>query len=196
MKAAPRPHSPTGRLPVRGSRGPPSGPPQVSKEAQRLLRSLLLPSPLGVATRPSRARPSLRLVPSHTAPCSQAPYKTSRPRRDRNGHSQLHYIFHHSRHLPGSFPSGREARSRSAQALGPHGEPVSSSFCAGATRARPPESERRRTSHLPGLRGQGDEGRVRRRDEDGRASRNSCSSSPSSTWWSGRREGGSGPVQK
>lgn len=111
MKAAPRPQSPTGRLPVRGSRGPPLGPPQVSKEAQRLLWSLLLPSPVGVAIMPSRARPSLRLVPSHTAPCSQAPYKTSRPRRDRNGHSQLHYIFHHSRHLPGSSPSGLEARS-------------------------------------------------------------------------------------
>lgn len=103
--------SPTRRLPVRGSRVPPSGPPQVSKEAQRLLPSLLLPSPLGVATRPLRARPSLRLVRSHTAPCFQVPYKTSQPRRERNGHSQLHYIFHHSRHLPGSSPSGREAQS-------------------------------------------------------------------------------------
>ena len=90
---------------------PPSGPPQVSKEAQRLLPSLLLPSPLGVATRPLRARPSLRLVRPHTAPCFQVPYKTSQPRRERNGHSQLHYIFHHSRHLPGSSPSGREAQS-------------------------------------------------------------------------------------
>lgn len=111
--------SPTGRLPVRGSRVPPSGPPQVSKEAQRLLPSLLLPSPLGVATRRLRARPSLRLVRSHTAPCFQVPYKTSQPGRERNGHSQLHYIFHHGRHLPGSSPSGREARSPQRAGAGP-----------------------------------------------------------------------------
>lgn len=105
------PHSPAGRLPVRGSRVPPSGPPQVSKEAQRLPVSLLLPSLLGVATRLSRARPSLRLVPCRAAPYSQAHYKTSWPRRERNHYSQLHYIFYHSRHLPCSSPSGREARS-------------------------------------------------------------------------------------
>lgn len=57
-----------GKLCVRSSRVPPSGPPQVFKEAQRLLRSLLLPSPVGVATWPSRARPSLHLIHSCTDP--------------------------------------------------------------------------------------------------------------------------------
>lgn len=134
----------------RGAPVCPSGPPQVSKEAQRLLWTLLLPSPGGVPTWPSRARPSLRLVPSRTTLSSQALCRTSRPRRERNDHSQLHYIFHHSRHLPCSSPSGREARSPNAQARGPNGGP---SFLVPLRRRRPSaralESERRRTGLEP-----------------------------------------------
>lgn len=175
------------RLPVRGSRVPPSGPPQVSEEAQRLLGSLPLPSPVGVATWPSRALPSLRLVPSRTASYSRAPYKTSRPRSERNDHSQLHNIFHHSRHLP-CFSQAGKPRVRSAQALGPLGNQFPRpSAQALPGRARPRTSVGQQVAGcLPRAGSRGSP--TRRRDRDRRAPRGSGLSPASSTWRPGGKD--------
>lgn len=143
---------------------PPSGPPQVSKEEQRLLRSLRLSSPLGVATWPSQARPSLRLVPSRTAPYSQAPYKTSRPRRKRK--RPLTASLHFPPQPPSSRllylrPGGPESAARRRR------DRTGNQFPRPSAQAPPgsaPESELPRTS-LP-VGGRGAEELVRRRNGD------------------------------
>lgn len=95
------------------------------KEAQRLLRSLLLPSLPAVAQQGLPGHVLLSFFFQHLPLYSQALYKISgtgeikkEKRKRKKDHSQLHYILHHSRHLPCSSPSGREApKTSNAQAL-------------------------------------------------------------------------------
>lgn len=77
--------------------------------------------------------------------------------------------------FPAPLPQAGRPRARSAQALGPQREVISLSFCAGGTRARAPESERRRTSFCRVLPSLEIWGRMRRRNGGERAPRGFCS---------------------
>lgn len=99
------------------------------KEAQRLLRSLLLPSLPAVAQQGLPGHVLLScLFSSRTSLSTPRPFirflvqerlkKRKKKEKEKKNHSQLHYILHHSRHLPSSSPSGQEApETRNAQAL-------------------------------------------------------------------------------
>lgn len=96
------------RTPAGGSHVPPSRPPQVSQRspASSLESSVALPTRSRTA-RTSRACVPLCLVSSRTSLSTPGPlYKTSGPgerkrkKKKKKDHSQLHYILHHSRHLP------------------------------------------------------------------------------------------------
>lgn len=130
---------------------PPPGLHKFPKEAQRLLRSLRLPSLPGVGTaRTPRAFPPLCLVSPRSSLSTLRPlYKTSGPGergKKKKDHSQLHYILHHSRHLPCSSPSGWEARSPQRAGAKPTQGIRSSTLCAGATQGCARAGEGRGTS--------------------------------------------------
>lgn len=107
-------------------------------------RNVFSESPVALPTK-SQRRLLGHVLPSASSPPAPPPTPRPltrtphRPRRERNDYSQLHYIFHHSRHLPGSSPSGREARSpqRAGAGTAPGNRFPRSSAQAPPRRARP-----------------------------------------------------------
>lgn len=94
-----------------------------------LLSVLSLPAP-----------PSLLLGPF------TRPLVREREGKKKKDYSQLHYILHHSRHLPCSSPSGWEARSPQRAGAKPTQGTRSSTLCAGATQGCARAGEGRGTS--------------------------------------------------
>lgn len=137
-----------GKLSVRGSRVPPSGPPQVSKEAQRLLRSLLLPSPVGVAKWPSWARPSLHLIHSRTDPLLPGPLTRPAGQGEIDTTTYSFTTFSTTAAIfPVPLPQAGRPGARSAPAPGPNGGP---SFLVPLRRRRSRASDGAQASRLLG----------------------------------------------